>query len=211
MKLISQMYINSTYHYVSDQWVELISLYEPHIMSITPTRISCHDVYGGYARPKFGSRSFSPTLFDSGNDWPPPKQVEVRDQLIEDDAVDNSAAVTVFEGTLHLESYNEREVVYTVYRDDYQNVVSNVTYNDDLEGVFTTYCGASYLNLTLNTDGTTRAASTTVYWVRSGSYMLIEELSLIAAFHSHAFYIEDGTLYLIDMLTGDGTLSLDEV
>ena len=207
MELLSETVINSTTHYVSDAWQQLTHLWEPHIIKYTPVRYGLPHIYGGYAKPKFGNRSFSPDLFNSGTDWPPPKTITVVDKLTDST---EAAAVTVFEGTLHLDGYDEAEVVYHAYGEEFTKDVNDQLYNNNLQGVFNFWCGASYLNLTLDTSGTSRASTSTVYWQRIGNTVVIDDLSAMAAFHSHSFYIQNGTLYLIDNLVGDGTLSLDE-
>jgi hypothetical protein len=180
-------------------------LWEPFITAYTPIKIGLPQIYGGYAKPKFGSRSFSPDLFV--DDWEPPKTITVKDMLTDST---EAAAVTVFEGTLHLDSYNETEVTYNAYGSAYTTTINGTSLNSNLISLFTTYCGASYLNLTLDTTDA-RAATVLIDYNVDGEVVLIDEMSKWAAFACHAFYIDDGTLYLIDMLTGSSdTQSLDE-
>ena len=154
MELLSEVTINSTLHRVSDAWQDLTHLWEPFITAYTPIKIGLPQIYGGYAKPKFGSRSLSPDLFAS--DWEPPKTITVKDMLTDST---EAAAVTVFEGTLHLDSYNETEVTYNAYGSEYTSTIAdNTTLNNTLENLFTTYCGVSYLNLTL--DATNARATT---------------------------------------------------
>jgi hypothetical protein len=122
---------------------------------------------------------------------------------------DEASKVLVFEGKLHLDSYNESEVTYQAYGDDYETTITGArTYNDTLVNIFTTYCGASYLNLTLDSSNA-RSPSPDVYWSTSGERVLVEDLSDMAAFWSHSFYIKNGTLYLVDQkgLNGTGTIT----
>ena len=207
MELLSETVINSTTHYVSDAWQELTHLWEPKIISYTPVRIGLPVTHGGYGKPKFGDRSFSPDLFD-GTDWPPPKTITVTDKLTEST---EAAAVTVFAGTLHLVSYNEEEVVYSAYGEEYTaTIADNTTLNATLTSIFTTYCGATHLNLTLDTTDA-RGTSPTINYTTSGEQMTIDVLDKLAAYCSHCFYISGTTLYLVDMLAGDdNSYSLDE-
>jgi hypothetical protein len=207
MELLSEVTINTVLHRVSDDWQNLTNQWEPKLISYTPVRVGLPTVYGGYAKPKFGSRSFSPDLFD-GTDWPPPKTVTVKDMLTEST---EAAAITVFEGTLHLEAYNETEVVYNAYGEEYTATIADSTaLSGTLASIFTTYCGATHLNLTLDTTDA-RGTTPTITYTTSGEQMTIDVLSKLAAYCSHCFYIDDGTLYLVDMLTGDdNSYSLDE-
>ena len=118
-------------------------------------------------------------------------------------------AETVLEGTLNLIRYKEEAVDYVSFGAEYTTTETAKTYNDTLEDIFTTACGVSQLNLTLNTDAA-RGTSPAVNYTVANESMLIDNLSDMAAFFSHAFYIEDGTLYLIDLLLNNGTSELDE-
>ena len=160
-------------------------------------------LHGGYARPTWGTRSFSPDLFVG--DWPPPKTITVVDKLTE---TTEAAAVTIFNGTLHLESYTESEVVYIAYAEEHDVKITDFSENNTLITVFTTYCGASYLNLTL--DSTLASSSPIVTYAVTGESMLIDILSDCAAFFSHAFYISGSTLYLISLANDNNTSTLDE-
>ena len=207
MDLLSEVVINSTTHYVSDEWHQLTRLYEPKIASYTPVRYGLPVVYGGFAKPKWGDRSFLPDLFD-GTDWPPPKTITVTDKLTE---TTEAAAITVFAGTLHLASYNETEVVYTPHGEEYTATIADSTaLSGTLASIFTTYCGATHLNLTLDTTDA-RGTTPTITYTTSGEQMTIDVLSDLAAYCTHCFYIKGTTLYLVDMLAGDdNSYSLDE-
>jgi len=204
MELLSEVTINATLHRVSDAWQTLTNLWKPQISSYMPTKFGTAQRWGGYAEAKFGSRSFSPELFN--NHWPPPNTITVKDQLTESD---EASAVTVFEGNLHLNSYNEMEISYNSYGALFSTKETDAVYNDTLVNIFTTAVGVTKLNLTLDSTAA-RAVSPAVVYTATGEKMLIDNLSDMAAFFSHAFYIENGTLYLIDLLLDNGTSTLDE-
>lgn len=204
MDLLSETTINGTLHRVSDAWHVLDNLWEPFIVQYDAPKFGLAREYGGYAAPKWGRREFSPDLFES--DWPPPNTISVTD-MITDDTEAN--AVTVFEGTLHLDSYNEQGVAYTAYGAEHDTVITDEVFNDTLVNVFTWAVDASRLNLTLDSTAA-RSPSPDVSYTADGEQVLVDVLSDIAAFFTHGFYIENGTLYLIDMLADNGTSTFDE-
>lgn len=204
MRLLSEVTINATLHRVSDDWQDLTNLWEPKISSLTATKFGIPKDYGGYARPRWGNRSFSPDLFAS--DWPPPATITVKDMLTDST---EAAAVTVFIGTLHLDTYNEVEVSYTSYGASFTIKETDAVYGDTLVNIFTAAVGVTKLNLTLDSTAA-RAISPGVVYTASGEKMLVDNLSDMAAFFSHTFYIENGILYLIDLLLDNGSSTLDE-
>lgn len=78
-----------------------------------------------------------------------------------------------------------------------------------LVNLFTSACGASWLNLTCNT---TNARATTInlgFWANS-QMLVIDFLSDASAYCTHLFYISGTTLYLVDMLIDNGSRTINE-
>lgn len=208
MDLLSETTIGGNLHRVSDAWHVLTNLWEPKIAEYGPPKFGLEKEYGGYARPKFGRRTFTPDLFE--NDWPPPTKITVVDKLTDDTEAN---AITVFEGALHLDSYDETGVSYRAYGAEFDTTITDEAFGDpsaeSLVDVFTWAVDSSRLNLTLDSTAA-RSPSPDVVYTADGENILVDVLSDIAAFFSHGFYIEDGTLYLIDMLADNGTATFDE-
>ncbi len=204
MELLSEVTINATMHRVSDAWQQLANIWRPYISAFTATKFGLPQPWGGYARPRWGNRSFSPDLFSSN--WPPPATITVKDMLTEST---EAAAITVFEGTLHLEGHTEESVNYMSFGADFTTKVADAVYSGTLLSIFTTAVGVGQLNLTLDSTAA-RVVSPDVDYTASGEKMLIDNLSDMAAFFSHGFYIENGILYLVDMLLDNGSASIDE-
>jgi hypothetical protein len=73
---------------------------------------------------------------------------------------------------------------------------------------FTWACGASYLNLSLNSD--LAAAFVPAHWANSQEVM-VSFLDRLAAYARHLWYVSGETLYLVDMAEDNGTdLALTE-
>lgn len=208
MDLLSETTINGTLHRVSNAWQPLTNLWEPLIINSSAPKFGLEREYGGFAFPKFGGRTFSPDLFNA--DWPPPKTIYVKD-FITDDTEEN--AIKVFEGVLHLDSYDEARITYNVLMDEFDVLITDEVFGDPsaetLVDVFTWAVDPARLNLTLDSSAA-RSPSPDVSYTASGENVLIKVLSNIAAFFSHGFYIENGTLYLIDLLADNGSDTFDE-
>ncbi len=204
MELLSEVTINGNLHRVSTAWQTLENLWEPMVSSFTATKFGTAKKWGGYASAKWGNRSFSPDLFSS--DWVPPATITVKDKLTDSD---EASSITIFEGNLHLSNYDESTVNYNAYGEAFTSKETDAVYGDTLENIFATACGATKLNLVFDSTAA-RAISPGVAYTASGEKMLIDNLSEVAAFFSHAFYISGGTLYLVDMLLDNGASVLDE-
>ena len=78
-----------------------------------------------------------------------------------------------------------------------------------LATIFGWACSAAKLPMSLDLTKDESPSSQINYWADSQT-KLIDFLSLIAAWHTHFFYIKTSTLYLIDMNTDNGTRTITE-
>lgn len=201
--LLVQMTIGGVVHYISGEYLDVEHFYEAKVVSLASLRIATSRLYGGYAAPTFGDIELLPDLFDGH--WPPPVTCAIKIMIGD---TGEAGAFTVFEGTAYLQNINRDGISYQLHGNNYTNEVTDYLYSGTLNAVFTTACSA--LGLTLNTTYA-RATSPTVYWQTSGTTKLIDNLSTIAESFSHRFYIQAGTLYLVDTLLDNGSaLALTE-
>lgn len=204
--ILVQLTINGTIHYLSDDYLELTHLYEAKVAKVNPVSYATRSEAGGYVEPQFGDIEFLPDTFS--DDWPPPKSCVIKISITD---TTEEAAVEIFTGRAHRTAITRESVKYDLFGKSYSNAITATTWIDDtLSAVFTTYCGASYLNLTLNTDYA-RATSPSVYREIEADTLIIDMLSDFAEATHHLFYISGTTLYLVDMLLDNGTdLEVDE-
>ena len=203
--------INGTTHYVADRYKALTHQWKGFLENFSSITFGTRQDYGGYADISYGTMNLIPNLFSASGDWPPPMEINITVKWLATDVsnVSESNAVTYFVGKAYRSKITTTGVEYRLYHDnDYTAKVTNGTaYNDTLVDVMTTLCGASYLNLTLDST-LALSPSPNVHFTTSGEKLAIDLASEICAFYKHCFYIESGTLYLIDMDTDNGTLSL---
>ena len=204
--LLVEATINATLHYLSMEGHALTHYWDAMITGFDAPQYQIAEDHGGYVRPGFGSIRFSHDLFGAA-DWPPPANITLG---IYYSATTEAAKETIFTGTGHLARMDREEIEYELYGPSFTATVADATaFNDTLLNVATWFCGASYLNLTL--DHTyDRASSPQVVFTSSGVQLAIDLFSEICAFHSHCFYISGTTLYLIDMLLDAGTQTITE-
>jgi len=208
--LLVTLNINNDDHYIniSDEYLALTDFWDAKIVSFGSIRYSTARVYGGYVQPVFGSISLLPDVFQ-GDDWPPPKTcgIEVKlANLVQEDAV------TLFTGVIHRQAIKRDEIEYGLFGLDESENDASIAYTGNLEAEIAFECDPLRLNLTLNTDRTTRAASLDTGYSPSGKRDRLEVMSEVTAFFCHYFWIEGSTLYLADMFLDneDDTLVLTE-
>jgi hypothetical protein len=151
--------------------------------------------WGGFAAPTFSDVSFWPDMFSDS--WPPPATASIR--LMWMDGEDETDTQIIFDGTAIRSELARDFVSYDLKRPENDTKVSESTvYSDTLINVMTTLCGATFLNLTIDT---TRARSTSpaVSYTTTAEQLTIDLASDLCAFFSHGFYIVGTTLYLVDM------------
>jgi len=194
--------INSTDYRISNEYHNLTHQWDRQVQSFTQVRYSTGRKYGGGVFPSFGKLILFPVLFDG--DWPPPVSCPIKVQMT---SSDEALATTLFEGTAHRESVALDGITYNLNQVD-NSTVQTISFTGYLRDEFQTAC--TTLSLTLDYSRTTRAATLDTQYVPSGEDDLLSALSDLAAFFSHYFWIEDGTLYLADMLTDNGSTTLTE-
>lgn len=106
--------VDSSTVYLSMNGVVLEHFWEPYIISFASPQYAIDKDYGGFVKTTFGQIEFSPDLFAS--EWPPPKSFSIR---IEYTASTEDLAITLFEGDIYLDSFDEESVSYTIYMPKY--------------------------------------------------------------------------------------------
>ncbi|KKM97123.1 hypothetical protein LCGC14_1171290 [marine sediment metagenome] len=200
--------INGTLNRLSIGGAALTNMWEDEIVSFDPPQYSIAQRTGGYVDLTVGGMSLRPDLFD--DDWPPPVSAAVSVYYTDSTDPDESAKETLFIGIAHRNTIERTSIKYDFYGSSYTVTVADATaYNDTLDAVMTTLCGAGILNLTIDTSAS-RAASPNVTHTTNGKVLAIDLASNICEFYSHLFYVVDGTLYLVDMLGDNGTQTITE-
>lgn len=194
--MLVEITINGTLHRVSTYDRALTHLWKSEIASFSEMQIKLDSKYGGYARPTFGNIDFLPSLFSDPDDWNPQPPISCP-IVIKYSSTTEEAATTLFTGTAHLKSVSRDSIIYSLYPPEYDVSVDEQAFSDTLVNVASWCCGASYLNLTL--DSTKARATSPAVTHTTGDVILLDELSKICAFYSHYFYISGSTLYLVDM------------
>lgn len=182
----------------------LAYLWRSYIRSFTSFTMSCLK-YGGYAKPRFADLILWPSMYEDVV-WPPPDTATVKLYMTDDDVSDGTL---LFDGTAALDSYDRSGVKYRLKMQEHDHTTTAVLQNDTLVNLFTDYCGATKLDLTLDSTNA-RSPSPAVYYTPSGDVQTIDLMDGMAAWFTHGFYILDGTLYLYDMLASGTPEALTE-
>ena len=178
-------------------------LWKDFIDSFSSFRVSMEKDTGGRIKPEFTDITIKQSAFSGIL----PRKASVvlkATETTEDDAV------TLFSGTAFMTDFSRDGYKFVFLDDEYDALVSastvytSVTLND----VMGTLCGASYLNVSLNTTKAKSPSPAVEYTVPS-DILAINLASELCAFFSHAFRIINGTLYLIDI--DPASASVDQV
>lgn len=190
---------------ISTEDVALEYQWFSYINSIASIRISLSQEYGGFAKPKFSDISLSPEMFEDM--WPPPKNATVK--IIQTET-NESGGVIIFDGTAYLSDYDRSSIGYELKQPDFDSTIAKSTsYNDTLINIVNVLCGASFLNLTVDSTNA-RTVSPSVIYTTDKDIQTIDLLDDMCSFFSHGFYISEGTLYLFDMLETTTPVELTE-
>jgi hypothetical protein len=187
---------------VSNEAADLTHFWDPYVSSAGSIKWTMAEPYGGHVKVNFSNFTLLPAVF--ADDWP--AQASVETEILYTDSTEE-AAVTLFSGTSHTAGLNRESNDYELFGEDIDSTVTDESFDDTLVNIFTTYTGASYLNLTLNTTAA-RSPSPAVKYTASGQ--LLDILSDIAKFFTHSYKITGGILYLIDMKADNGTRTFEE-
>lgn len=201
--ILVTMTINGTDHYLSTEYLALDKMWKGQIFDIGSITYTMRKEYGGYVEPKFGGITLSPEVFKAAVDWIPPTTCPVIIKYTNDTEAN---AVEIFKGTAHLREIKIDHVVYDLYSYEYGSYVETLL-SGPLNTLFTTYCGPTHLNLSIDLMYA-RSPSPLVYYDVTTKSPTLEALSDIAAFYSHSFNIVGNTLYLTDMFDENRELSL---
>ncbi len=200
--LLIEITFNAVVHRISDEDLPLEHYWTAMVASMSSVKYATRHPGGGYVEPSFGDLDLLPSLFAGESEYPiscPIKIMHTKDT--------EANAVTILEGTAHLTDIARASVKYDIYATEYDDKVEDAVYSDTLLNIFTTAC--STLGFTLDSTHA-RVVSPAVSYTATGEKVLIDNLSDMARFFSHLFYIEDDVLYLIDMLLETQTVNLTE-
>lgn len=170
----------------------------PAIISLREFRFSQAEKYGGYVSVQYGSMELAPNAFTATNpelsSWPPPETLDqVTIQWIPDDGSSPFYLPSNF--VAQLESASAGKLVYQLRPAiTYDNTVLDQHYTGTVVNCFAAACAT--LGLTLNYLWAAYP-SPSVDWVATGDNLLIDNLSNLAKFYNHRFFIDGSTLYLI--------------
>lgn len=111
----------------SNEALPLEHYWYPYAMSFGSIKYQIDNLYGGYCRLSYGSITFMPELFVAH--WPPPASMDVH---VEYTATTETAAITLFIGSLHVKTWAEDAITYDIYDADiYQiNMLQESVTND---------------------------------------------------------------------------------
>jgi len=195
--------INSTDHYVSNEFIHDIHMWDAKVEEVSNITSVIEYQYGGYMRPQYGSITFIPTLFK--NDFPPPETIESSIKVGDTE----SGAIQLCESLCSLGLYDREIISYNAIGTAKQDYDSDNSFSGTLIDMFNWACDSSRLNYTLDTTHA-RTPSPAISKTLSGDNLIVDMLSEASAYFSHYFYIEGNTLYLIDMFANTGSKTLSE-
>lgn len=204
MHLLLELDIDGTTRRISNEELSLEHSWYAELASAPEVKYASKKLYGGQVAPTYGGFTTTPETFTS-TVWPAPRSIVTRCS-----ATDTTEAEAVFllTGTARLASFAREKHPFNLRGPAYDCSLKT-NFNDTLVNLFGTYCGASYLNRTL--DATmARAVSPAVSYALTTKKQLVDSLSEIAAFFTHGFYDDGTTLYLYDCLEDNGSMVLDE-
>lgn len=200
--LLIEFTFNNIIHRISDEAIPLAHYWDAYVSSLDSVKYSLKQPGGGFVEPSFGSVSLLPELFRGEPRYPvscPVKIMHTNDT--------EAHAITILEGTAHLSNIERDSIKYDIYAPEYDTKVTDAVYSDTLLNIFTESCDT--LGLALNSNSA-RLESPDVDYTASGEKILINNLSDMAKFFSHLFYIEAGVMYLVDMLGETKEVNLTE-
>jgi hypothetical protein len=177
--------------------------YFPFIVSMPSVTRQISSEHGGYMRAKSGQIAIREDAFKArsgywGDNWPPPQTISINSAYWGD--------IFLFDGVGSLESFDNEVAVYTVYGPEYSSLESAQTYNDTLANIFSGF--ATSLGLTLDSS---KAVATNIIYTIDSDDLTINVADKIATGANHMFYTDSTKLYLIDMLTANGTSALSDL
>lgn len=202
MSLICSAVINSTTRRIASEYLSSLSQsYLGEIADVSNFVLSCSKPNGGYLRPTYGNMSILQSAF-VGN-WPPPVVLTLPVKFVKSDLT----LVDIASAAGQITEINATRANYDLYGPVLNHVTTPATFSGTLFNYFTTACGPSLLNLTLNTS---KATDYNLSFTTTSDRQLIDLLDNIASDVNHGFYIDGTTLYLIDLAKDNSSYTLTE-
>ena len=174
--------------------------YFHELISYGPVKIATKRKTGGYFQPQFGDAEILATAFSTSG--PPPTTISLPAYLMT-----SSGDVLIADATGQTKEINPASVTYELYGTEYDatTATGDIAANDTLVDYFTWACDPARLNLTLDSS---LATDYDIDFSLTNERLIIEILDELAESLSHGFYIDGGTLYLIDLAKNNGTIAL---
>jgi len=176
-----------------------------YVLSMSSLKFACASQLGGYCKPSFSEITLSPEMFENST-WPPNPDADVKLYWTE---TDEAEATLLFDGTATLDTYDRHGISYRILMPEFDDTTALSTiFADTLVDVMTDLCGD--LGLLIDTTYA-RSPSPDVDYTTEQDGQTIDLMDAMCEFFTHGFYIEDGTLYLYDMLGATTAQQLDEL
>lgn len=183
---------------LEDQWLD-------HIQSFSSFKLATEYETGGYVKPTFTDLALSPEMFLTS--WLPPDTATV---ILIETETDRASGVVIFEGTAALGTYDRSSVAYRLTKTEDTTVVAESTVlSGTLLSNITLYCGATYLDLTVDATHA-RAVSPSITYTLTKEVSTLDLLSEMCSECTHAFEVVEGVLYLHDLLAAATEVALTE-
>jgi hypothetical protein len=176
-------------------------VYRGEIVALNSFNASHATRHGGYFRPSFGTIDLLPTAFV--DNWPPPATITLPLKLW---APGDTRELINATGVLR--AIDPTRVSYELYEPDEYEATTNAGTSSNLIAYFAWACHADRLNLTLDSSLATDYAISMS--APANATKIIDLLDQLAADTNHGFYIEDGTLYLVDLVNNTASRTLTE-
>jgi len=204
--ILTELIISAvTYRVSAEEISELTNPWYGYVINAGHQQLNIKKPYGGYIQLKVSNFELRPDFFTDNSIWPPSKEMTVKNYYTD---TTEEAKELMTEATAHRKQNDRVGVKYKLYNQSYTDTLASSTaLSGTLATNFSTWC--STLSLTLNTDSA-RGTSPDVSHTTNREWLLIDAMSDMAAFFTHSFYIENGVLYLIDMLLDNGSRTITE-
>ncbi len=203
--MLFKLTINDILHRIGLDQLRLTHPWHKRVLSCSDVTWKPAKSYGGFAKLSFGSFSLDPELF--ADDWFPPVSCPFEILLTETTEED---AVPVLEGTAYLVAADDESIEYEFRGADSEVLCpDDHAFNDTLEDIITWACGESYLDLAVDVSAG-RAISPAIIYTSGSKENLFDLLSKMCMFYCHFFFVRNNTLYLVDLLQDNGSMSLNE-
>jgi hypothetical protein len=176
-------------------------VYRGEIISLDSFNASHSTRHGGYFRPSFGAIDLLPTACT--DHWPPPATITLPLHLW---APGDTRELINATGLLR--AIDPTRISYELFEPDEYEATTSAGTSSNLITYFAWACHADRLNLTLDSSLATDYAMSMA--APATATKIIDLLDQLAADTNHGFYIEDGTLHLVDLVNNTASRTLTE-